>query len=786
MTATTSAAHVDPAAPSATTAAARQQQQQQQQVSESPSLPSSADLLGSLTAAVHESLAGYLYHDAIELAQRLFNLSPTFPHLHLLAHCYVLSGAVGTAHRLLHHHFPFFEVHVTRPRTAAGPAAAHGAVDSATLPLDGRRTWTASAAAVTATTAGAMEYEASSPFSSPRSTLPGRDVPDVAGSVDLSYETVDLKAQWDCQYLLGVCCYRTQRYGDGLKVLSQLLYVKHQLDAASTALRKQAAQQSADRVAVARQLRSYSFATDARVSQVCYWLGLCEKHRQRPPIAADYLRRSFAAHPTRLDAFQEYVRLAWPTEATVQEMLTVKEPLAEEEEDGAGVFDGDEDNQNEEQSSFCQQQQQQQQRPPQRRGRDGQAEEACDEEQAGGSRRAMQPQQQHQQQEHSRLRRAAAQLRCRSAQTWTLDGPVLTAAQRRCTQQHLLPVLRAAFLSLTYRCPEAVEALSSLLSLQQQAAAALPSAGPARVRPLSGASPATSPLLLRHLALAQFHNGDVQESADTFDSLLRAAPWDLTNTALIFFSTALWHLKRESALGSLAQRLTDAEPFSPTTFCVVANAYSLIKDPRDALVMLKRAVQLAPTLAYAHALYGYELLGQDSKAEAEGAFKTALAADHTLYIAYAGLGERFIRDEQVDRARGYYKEAIKLNPTPAIMNRFALTYHRQNNSATHLKCALRLYSESLLRHPNNLMARRQRTDVLLRLDRAAEALEELKALLTLCPGEAAIYLTLAECMVCLRRPQEALQHYQTAMHLDPRRESYVQGCIDRLVAANML
>ncbi|KPI83661.1 hypothetical protein ABL78_7300 [Leptomonas seymouri] len=822
-TATTSAAHMDPAArlgvTDASQTAATTRRQLPAQAEAAPASSVSPELLRSLTAAVHECIAGYLYQDAIELAQQLFNLDATYRHLHLLAHCYTLSGAIATAYRLLHHHYPFFEVHVTRPRTAAathspgGVGVAFTVFDGAALPLDARRTWSSTA-----------------PSNAPGITTMLSHL-DHGEIVDLSYETVDLKAQWDCQYLLGVCCYRTQHYEDGVKVLSQLLYVKYQLDTAGAALRRQQQAPSQLRSAdVERQLRSYAFATEARVSQVLYWLGLCEKHRQRPPLALDYLRRSFSGHPTRLDAFQEYIRLAWPLEAAVEDLLAVKESLAEEDEDGDGAC-VKESLAGEDTSTSVPQQRQ---RPPQRRGRDApHAGREDDEEEHTPSTRTDSPR--------------TAGLRCRGATrppastdspaqsvtagctcgsktsaqpVFSLDAPPLTAAQRRCVQQHLQPYLWANFLCTTYRCPEAVDALQGLLQQQQQAASsaasgasssvcpggrpssiahapfmqaygrAQPSHGQAaargRVCPVSGVPLSLSPLLLRQLALAQFHNGDVQESAETFDRLLRVAPWELTSTALIYYSTALWHLKSEGALGSLAQRLTDAEPFSPTTFCVVANAYSLVKDARDALVMLKRAVQLAPTLAYAYALYGYELLGQGNKAEAERAFKTALAVDQTLYIAYAGLGERFIREEQVDRARGYYKQAAKINPTPAIMNRFALTYHRQNNSLADLKWALRLYSESLQRHPNNLTARRQRTDVLLRLDRPKEALEELKALLVQCPGEAALYMTLAECMVCLKRPQEALQHYQTAMHLDPRRESYVQGCIDRLVAVNML
>ncbi|KAG5487600.1 hypothetical protein LSCM4_08045 [Leishmania orientalis] len=794
----------------------------------------SSDVLCSLHVSVQESLAGYLYADAIELAQRLFDLEASYAHLHLLAHCYTVSGATGTAYRLLQHYSPFLEPHVTRPRTAGAPtcaASGPAGVPGGPLPLDPRRTWTTSYGTRQSQhplSSGMASAAAAAAFS------PSGDGNSFSSEAfELGNETVDLQSQWDCQYLLGVCCYRTQHYEDGVKVLSHLLYVNNQVATASNALQRKLQQlrQQQQQVSVRSstseennagvaaairatesQLQAHAFVTKARTSQVLYWLGLCEKHRQRHPIAAEHLRRAYVAHPTRIDAFQEYVHLAWPSEQAVQSLLAVKEPLIEEEESEAHVSE----------PSL------QRQRPPQRRGRevadtavDANADaDADDEEQRApcGPAAAAAPARGGGCTDGAATAPPYATQPVRAGSSVVaLPAPRLTAPQRRCVQQHLRPFLHAAFLGLTYRCSEAVEALHGLLAQEQQhqragapasasssmvtrfhgsarAGGGRPpssSSAPLWQSPVGGAAStavasATSPWLLRQLALAHFHNGGVQESADVFERLLRSAPWELTSPALIFYSTALWHLKSESALGSLAQRLTDAEPLSATTLCVVANAYSLIKDPRDALVMLKRAVQMAPTLAYAHALLGYELLGQDSKAEAEAAFKAALAADASLYIAYAGLGERFMREEQVDKARGYYKEAVKRNPTPAIMNRFALTYHRQGKSLADLKTALRLYTESLERHPSNVTARRQRADVLLRLDQPKQALEELKALLVQCPGEAVVYVTLAECMVCLRRPHEALQYYQTAIHLDPRRESYVQGCIDQLVAANML
>ncbi|KAK7196405.1 Tetratricopeptide repeat [Novymonas esmeraldas] len=804
--------HVDPSpsrgAPGGSAAAA--QQQQQQPTSRAPAQTTastvSSALLSGLRASVLESLAVYMYTDAIDLAQRLFDLEATYAHLHLLAHCYVVSGAVATAHRLLQHHYPFLQAHVTRPRTAGGSTTSatvaslgsSGVSSAGVLPLDARRTWTAASH-------GARDSRASSPIlpsmNAASFASSGATSTSVTDSFELGYETVDVRAQWDCQYLLGVCCYRTQRYEDGTKVLSQLLYAHHQVSTAAAVLRQrlqqQQQQQAAARAggdgvedaaeaaaamrATERQLQSYSFITDAQTSPVHYWLGLCEQHRQRHPIAAEHFRHAYTAHPTRIDAFSRYVQMARPSEPTVQVLLAVPDSHV-----GAGESEDDDDGAAATAAA-----------PATAAVMDGAAAQATA---ADVNRR---PPQRRRRSDVEREQQQQLQTRA-LVSTAVLPPAPVTPSQRWRVQQHLRPYLYAAFLGLTYRCPEAAEALRALLleqEQQQQCTAAAAMAASTGVGPhdqprstlvrlsssFAAAAAATpSPWLQRQLALALFHNGDVQESADAFARLLRAAPWELTHPALIYYSTALWHLKDEGGLGSLAQRVTDAEPLSATTLCIAANAYSLIKDPRDALVMLRRAVQVAPTLAYAHALLGYELLGQDSKAEAEVAFKAALSLDASLYMAYAGLGERHVRDARLDKARSYYRAAVELCPTPAIVHRYALTYHRHGTSPSDLKIALRLYTDSLRRHPSNSSARRQRADVLLRLNRPHEAVEELTTLLAQCRGEAAVYIALAECMVCLRRPQEALQHYQAALRIDPHRDNYVQGCMDQLVVANLL
>lgn len=64
-----------------------------------------------------------------------------------------------------------------------------------------------------------------------------------------------------------------------------------------------------------------------------------------------------------------------------------------------------------------------------------------------------------------------------------------------------------------------------------------------------------SPWLISHLAMCLFHTGRLQECVGVFRDLLHMFPWRINNTSLIYYSTALWQLKDEIALASLAQQL---------------------------------------------------------------------------------------------------------------------------------------------------------------------------------------------------------------------------------------
>jgi tetratricopeptide (TPR) repeat protein len=288
---------------------------------------------------------------------------------------------------------------------------------------------------------------------------------------------------------------------------------------------------------------------------------------------------------------------------------------------------------------------------------------------------------------------------------------------------------------------------------------------------------------LEMTALAHFHSGDIANATKAFGAMLDAEPWRLNREAIVFYSTCLWHQKRDAQLGALAQRMIALHPNSAYTMCVIGNCYSLARNAASAYAMFERATQIDPSFAYAHTLRGHEALALDRLPDAETHFREALLHDPRHFSALAGLGDLFIRRDEVPLARSNLRQAMTINELPAIVNRLASTFHAvgYSNDAD-LRTALTLYDRVLDRHPRNFAAVHQRATVLLRLGAVEDALESLEGLLEDCGDEAAIHITVGHCLARLGRTARAVEAYRRAADLDPRRAQMVKSCIDRLGA----
>ncbi len=77
---------------------------------------------------------------------------------------------------------------------------------------------------------------------------------------------------------------------------------------------------------------------------------------------------------------------------------------------------------------------------------------------------------------------------------------------------------------------------------------------------------------------------------------------------LEYYSTCLWHLKRDVEVGHLGHQCMYhwGAKQHPGMWCVIGNAFSLQKDHETAIKFFRRALQIDPYFAYAYTLCGHE------------------------------------------------------------------------------------------------------------------------------------------------------------------------------------
>ncbi len=119
---------------------------------------------------------------------------------------------------------------------------------------------------------------------------------------------------------------------------------------------------------------------------------------------------------------------------------------------------------------------------------------------------------------------------------------------------------------------------------------------------------------------------------------------------LEYYSTCLWHLKKQVDLCYLSNHALERSLFAPETWCVVGNCYSLQKEHETALKFFNRAIQLNNNFAYAHTLCGHEFVANEDFDQARKCYQRALTADERHYNAWWGLGNIFLKQEKFDQA----------------------------------------------------------------------------------------------------------------------------------------
>lgn len=340
----------------------------------------------------------------------------------------------------------------------------------------------------------------------------------------------------------------------------------------------------------------------------------------------------------------------------------------------------------------------------------------------GETSRVKEPPSQHAVARHAEPEAA----RTDEALKWTLD---------------LVKRLANGYYSLSrFQCQESLQALSALPLAHQG-----------------------TPWVLTQMGRAHYEQASYAEADKFFRRMRLQAPSRLQGMEV--YSTVLWHLKRETDLSFLAHELVDAAWHSPQAWCALGNAWSLARDPEQALKCFKRATQLDPSFAYAFTLQGHEHVSNEEYEEALTAYRQAIAADRRHYNAYYGIGRVQERLGAYDKAYDHFYAAQVINPNNAVLICCMGTVLEKQKQMVQ---ALNAYTRAAELAPRAAQTRYKKARALLTVGQVEAAQRELMILKDLAPEEATVHFLLGTLYKNTNEKQLSVRHFTIALSLDPK------------------
>lgn len=262
---------------------------------------------------------------------------------------------------------------------------------------------------------------------------------------------------------------------------------------------------------------------------------------------------------------------------------------------------------------------------------------------------------------------------------------------------------------------------------------------------------------------AHYEQASYAEAEKFFRRLRVQAPSRLQDMEV--YSTILWHLKRETDLSFLAHELVDAAWHSPQAWCALGNAWSLSRDPEQALKCFKRATQLDPNFAYAFTLQGHEHVSNEEYEKALTAYRQAIAADRRHYNAYYGIGRVQERLGAYDKAYDHFYAAQVINPNNAVLICCMGTVLEKQKQMVQ---ALNAYTKAAELAPRAAQTRYKKARALLTVGQIESAQRELMILKDLAPEEATVHFLLGTLYKNTGEKQLSVRHFTIALSLDPK------------------
>ena len=150
--------------------------------------------------------------------------------------------------------------------------------------------------------------------------------------------------------------------------------------------------------------------------------------------------------------------------------------------------------------------------------------------------------------------------------------------------------------------------------------------------------------------------------------------------------------------------LDDQAHAESNRLCFASERYTILKDARNALESLQRALKLYPENSTALNLLGL-LYNDQNSPECVRYYTKCLETNPRSYLSCSGLGNFYLKSGQFEKAEEFYSQAIKINPKRSAKiykNRAFLREKRGSNSGakddlkTYLKYYPRAYDRGVI------------------------------------------------------------------------------------------
>lgn len=234
---------------------------------------------------------------------------------------------------------------------------------------------------------------------------------------------------------------------------------------------------------------------------------------------------------------------------------------------------------------------------------------------------------------------------------------------------------------------------------------------------------------------------------------------------LEYYSTCLWHLRKQMDLCYIANYALERSLQAPETWCILGNCHALQKEHETALKFFGRAIQLNPFFAYAHSLSGHEYVEIEDFEQAKKCYGEALKTEERHYTAWWGLGNIFQKQEKYEAAAYNFNQALAINSRSAVLHTYlGMTLHNQNLLSEACAC----FDKASELDPSNILNKYQKSQVLLTMNKEQEALELLLDLKQELPKEAPVFIGIGKIYKKLGQVQPALENFSAALDLDPK------------------